>query len=102
MRPHREMINTLLGDVYAEGVFLVSRQPVPYAQAMDHRGLMEMNQSAALKYLLGHARARGVPVIFIQGGLKKVLEGMYAHGLVVVAGPGKFMDQLQQARGVRA
>ena len=92
-------IKAVLGDVYADGVFLKAFTRVGQGQDIPAEGLSQLDQSAATTYILSKFRARGIPLFFVQKPIALVVQGLYQHGLAFVVGPGPFMNMV--TRGPR-
>lgn len=87
-------IKAIVGDIYAEGVFLKTFTRVGQGQDISPVGLSQLDLNAATAYILGKCRARGIPLFFVQTPITSVVKGLYQNGIAFVVGPGPFMNMI--------
>ena len=92
-------IKAIVGDIYADGVFLKAFTRVGQGQDIPAEGLSQLDQNAATTYILGKCRARGIPLFFVLNQITSVVQGLYQNGLAFVVGPGRFMNMVTRGPG---
>ncbi len=92
-------IKAIVGDIYADGVFLKSFTQVGQGQNISPEGLSQLDVNAATTYVLSKCRARGIPMFFVQKQITSVVQGLYQNGLAFVVGPGRFMNMVTRGPG---
>jgi hypothetical protein len=90
---YQRQIGEVLGDVYAEGVFLSSNQTVG-TSVREADMFLAMNEQSALSYLLACCRRRGIIEFFVKGPITKLVNALYALGYSFVIGPGPLKNSL--------
>jgi hypothetical protein len=89
-------IKAIVGDIYAEGVFLKAFTRIGQGRDIPPVGLSQLDVGAATTYILNKCRARGIPMFFVQRPITRVVQGLYQSGLAFVVGPGPFMNMITQ------